>query len=355
MLADLDLSGLDGPELWSEWSRRRPGLWSFPELLPVAPENAVSLAEGGTPLLELPGSVADAPNPVLVKDERRNPTGSFKDRFFSVGASWARASGAHTIAVASSGNAGVSAAAYAAAAGLDCVMVATEGIGRTWCGLAELYGARLVYASTPDERWEILRGHSEEWAVLSNTSAMPVSSLWVGIEGYKTLAYEIVRDLGEAPEVVVVPISRGDAFAGMWSGFKELKSLGLVRSLPKMVAAERYPSLGRALADGDDLPPPSESEPGSRATSISNPRATVMSLQAIRESGGTAATCTDEQLGAAARRLGRAGIGVELSSAAGLVALDDLRRRAWLGDSDRVVMLATSHAANQPETLPSAS
>lgn len=349
LLANLDLGGVEGGELWASWQQRRPSVWSHSELLPVRAADAVSLGEGGTPLLSLPESVA-GPN-ALVKDERGNPTGSFKDRFFSVATSWAAASGADAIAVASSGNAGVSAAAYASAAGLDCHVIVTAGVGRTWLGQAELHGARILRARDADERWRILREHAGEWAVLSNASPVPVSSLWVGIEGYKTLAYEIARDLGAAPAAVLVPVSRGDAFAGMWAGFQELHQLGVIAALPRMVAAERYPSLTCALANGAELPPavPDEDSP---ATSIKSPRATVMTLRAIRESAGTAVLCGDEQLVAARQRLARAGLATEVSSAAGLVALDDLRARGEIGPDERVVALLTAHAANQPETLP---
>ncbi|RCW42769.1 threonine synthase [Halopolyspora algeriensis] len=354
LLADYDLSDVDGSALWDEWARRRPALWSHRELLPVDADKAISLAEGGTPLVELPERVTGAANRTLVKDERRNPTGSFKDRFYSIAVSWAAASGASTVAVASSGNAGVSVAAYAAAAGLDCVVVTTETIERTWRGRIERHGARPVFARDAADRWRILRERAAEqdWTVLTNTSATPVSSLWAGIDGYKTMAYEIVRDLGDVPEVVTVPVSRGDGLAGMWAGFRELHELGIVERLPRMVAAERYPSLSRALAAGADLPPEEEADLRSIATSIGDPRATVMSLRVLRESGGAAVPCGDEDLQAAVRRLGSAGVGAEPSSAAGLVAIDELRRREWLRPDDRVVTLVTSRAANQPSTLP---
>lgn len=351
LLAHLDLTGVEGGQLWSTWSQRRPSVWAHAELLPVPAEDAVDLGEGGTPLLALPEAVA-GPR-ALVKDERRNPTGSFKDRFFSVAVSWAKAAGATAVAVASSGNAGVSAAAYAAAAGLDCHVVVTGGVGKTWLGQAELHGATIVRAQDADERWRILREHADEWAVLSNASPVPVSSLWVGVEGYKTLAHEIVRDLGEAPGAVLVPVSRGDAFAGMWAGFQELLHLGVITALPRMIAAERHPSLTRALVEDAELPPavPDEDSP---ASSIRSPRATVMTLRTIRESGGTAVLCTDEQLLEARQRLARCGLAAEVSSAAGLVALDQLRARGEIGPDERVVQLLTAHAANQPETLPGA-
>ncbi|MFD0486219.1 pyridoxal-phosphate dependent enzyme [Saccharopolyspora spinosporotrichia] len=259
--------------------------------------------------------------------------------------------GASTVAVASSGNAGVAAAAYAAAAGLESVVVTTGEISGTSSGLVRRFGGRLLFGDTPEQRWAILREHADEWTVLTNTSEVPVSSLWVGIEGYKTIAYEIVRDLGDVPEVVLAPVSRGDGFAGMWLGFQELRELGVVSRTPRMVAVERYPSLSRALREGAEPPPAGDVAGPVEATSISNPQATVMSLRVIRESGGTAVACTDADLHEAAERLGRAGVGVELSSAAGLVGIDALRRDSLLEPGDRAVALVTSHAANQPGTL----
>jgi threonine synthase len=354
LLAEHDLTTVEGRALWAEWVARPSGLWSHHELLPVDPVDAVSLSEGGTPLLELPETVAGVPNPVYAKDERRNPTGSFKDRFFSVAVSWALSTGATTVALASSGNAGVSAAAYAAAAGLRAVVVATDEISSTCRAALELHGATLVPARDSVQRWDILRCHAVEdgWTVLTNTSTPPVSSLWVGIEAYKTVAYELVRDLGGPPDVVVVPVSRGDGFAGMWNGFRELRELGVIDHLPRMVAVERYPSLTRALATGAELPDAVEPDGLAEASSIGDPQATVMSLQVVRQSGGTAVVCDDAELREAARRLGRAGLAVELSSAAVLVAVDRLREHDRFHPDDRVVALVTSHAANQPETLP---
>lgn len=354
LLADNDLRAVDADALWDLWCRRRPGLWSHRELLPVDGVKAVSLSEGGTPLVDLGTRLGDGHHRILVKDERRNPTGSFKDRFYSTAVSWAAQSGARTLAVASSGNGGVSLAAYAAAAGLDAVVVTTGELEPTWRGLIDLYGARLVHARDSDDRWRILReqGSDEGWTVLTNTSTVPVSSLWVGIEGYKTIAYEIVRDLGDAPEVVAMPASRGDGLAGVWAGFRDLHELGVITRTPRMVAAERYPSLSRALADGAELPAAQVENPDSRAASIRNPQATVMSLRVLRESGGTAVACDDEQLRAAALRLGGCGVGVEMSSAAGLVAAEELDRRGALAAGDRVVTVVTSQAANQPATLP---
>ncbi|SDP21231.1 threonine synthase [Actinopolyspora xinjiangensis] len=354
LLAEHDLTGVDGAELVARWSRRRDGMWSYRELLPVPHEHAVTLREGATPLVPLASKAYEGQHRVLFKDERRNPTGSFKDRFYSAAVSWAARRGFGTVALASSGNAGVSAAAYAALAGLDCVVVTAPDIADTWRGLIELHGGRPVRAADVDDRWNLLRSRAEAegWAVLTNTSTVPVSSLWVGIEGYKTMAYEIVEELGDAPEAVVVPVSRGDGFAGLWAGFRELCALGIVGKPPRMIAAERYPSLSTALRRDLALPPEQSVDPDSLASSIGNPQGTVMSLRVLRESGGTAIPCSEEELRAAADRLARAGVAAELSSAAPLVAADRLWRDGELTAGDRVVTVITSQASHQPAGLP---
>lgn len=359
LLAEHDLTSVDGTALWRAWGRRSSGMWSYREMLPTPWRKAVSLREGATPLLALEdASNGDRPSsPVLIKDERRNPTGSFKDRFYSAAVSWAAGTEAHTVTVASSGNAGVSVAAYCAAAGLDCEVVASADIDPTWRGLIELYGAKLVFAEDGASRWDILAaGESDPGrAVLTNTSAIPVSSLWVGIEGYKTIAYEIVADLGDAPEAVVVPVSRGDGFAGLWAGFRELRELGIIDRPPRMIAAERYPSLTAALRDETEPPPEIGPEPDDVAPSIGNPRATVMSLSVLRESGGTAVPCSAEELTEAVARLAAKGIAAEPASAAPLVAIDRLRRGGLLDPEERVVGMVTSDAAHQSSALPTKS
>ncbi|GAB3553713.1 threonine synthase [Actinopolyspora lacussalsi] len=354
MLAEHDLTGTDGAQLARRWAARREGMWSYRELLPVARERAVTLREGGTPLVPLAAGAHEGSHRMLLKDERRNPTGSFKDRFYSAAVSRAAQHGYGTVALASSGNAGVSAAAYAALAGLDCVVVTAPGIPDVWRGLIELHGGRVLRAADVDQRWELLRDRAavEGWAVLTNTSTIPVASHWAGIEGYKTMAYEIVEELGDSPEAVVVPVSRGDGFAGLWLGFRELHTLGIVRRTPRMIAAERYPSLSTASRLDLELPPEQSVDPDSFASSIGNPQGTVMSLRVLRESGGTAVACSEAELRAATDRLAAAGVAAELSSAAPLVAADRLWRDGEFSPEDRVVSLITSHASHQPATLP---
>ncbi|MHB8621020.1 MAG: pyridoxal-phosphate dependent enzyme, partial [Chloroflexota bacterium] len=230
------------------------GMWRFAEALPVELDQAVSLGEGGTPLLDLPriGEAIGLPR-LLAKNEAQNPTWSFKDRLASAAVSWARVHGRRGIAVSSSGNAGAAAAAYAARAGMPCIIFTTRAFPGSMQRFMRSYGAMVVTVPTGPDRWRLNRAVAAEWGwlPLSNVADPPVGSHPAGIEGYKTIAFEIAQDLAwEAPEAVILPVAYGDAMAGIYRGFRELLAAGSIDRLPRLIAAETYPSLSRALAEG---------------------------------------------------------------------------------------------------------
>lgn len=347
----LDLSVIDPAALKETWTTAGRGMWRFHHLLPVPVEDAVSLEEGGTPLLRL-RTLEDefGIGALWVKDERRNPTGSFKDRFFSVCLSRARSQGAEVVAIASSGNGGASAAAYAAAAGITCVVITTPSIAPAWRAAIAMTGARLVAARSGAERWKLLQTGVEalNWYPLTNYVTPPAGSNWYGIQGYKTIAYEIAMSLDwDVPDWVVVPTSRGDGLFGIWRGFVELAELGLTRSVPRMVAAERFPSLTVALQQGLDYPPTVESEP-TQAVSIGNDTATYQSLHTLRASQGVAVACSDADMRAGVRALGREGIFAELSAAASIAAVKGLVERGLADRSARIVAVVTASGLTDP-------
>jgi len=194
-----------------------PGLDRWAPLLPPLAAG-LSMGEGGTPLLAMPGSVAAAVGglPVFLKDESRNPTLSHKDRLNLCAVSAARAAGAPGVAVASSGNHGVAAAAYAARAGLPCLVVTSPGIGAGTLAMLRAHGA-LVVAVPVEGRWPLLR------TVVARAGFHPVSNLtathtghpW-GPEGYKTIAYEMFLQMGRrVPGCVVVPTGYGELLYGL--------------------------------------------------------------------------------------------------------------------------------------------
>lgn len=349
-----DLAALDGEALVSRWSQSRPEVWRHAELLPVLAEPLVSLREGGTPLLPVQ-RLRDAfgLGDLLVKDERRNPTGSFKDRFFSVCTSRAREVGAETVVIASSGNGGASAAAYAAAAGLRCVVVVTPNISPAWRTAIATTGATLVATETTAERWPMVEIGVEHlgWYPLTNYVYPPVGSNWYGVEGLKTGAYEIAESLGwQSPDWLTVPVARGDNLWALWRGFRELYELGIVSSLPKMAAVERFPTLATALERGLDHPAEVETGPNI-ATSIGGGMGTYQALHTVRESGGTAIDCSDDELLAMVQSAGREGLFLEASAAAGLVGARKLASGGLAGPGSTVVAIATASGLTDPAPL----
>ena len=339
------------------WERRPPGVWRYAEALPVSRDNAVSLGEGGTPLVSLPRlGAALGLSRLLVKNEAQNPTWSFKDRLASVAVSWARANARPGIAVSSSGNAGAAAAAYAARAGLPCVIFTARSLPGTMQRFMRAYGAMVVAAPTGPDRWTLNRAVARAWGwlPLSNVADPPVGSHASGIEGHKTMAFEIAQDLGwQPPDAVIVPVAYGDALAGLHRGFVDLHRGGVIEHVPRLIAAEAYPSLSGALSADAEAPVHVEGH-GSQAFSVATQRSTYQALQAIRATDGTAVAVPD----AATLRWQRAlrereGLLVELSSAMPLAAAERLRADGLLDADDQVVALITSSGLKDPEvTLP---
>lgn len=298
------------------------------------------------------GEAIDLPG-LFAKNESLNPTWSFKDRLAAVAVSWARANGRPGIAISSSGNAGAAAAAYAARAGMPCVILTTRGYPGSMQRLMRSYGAMVVATPTGPDRWTLNRAIAREWGWLpmSNVTNPPVGSHPMGIEGYKSIAFEICEDLAwQPPDAVIVPVAYGDAIAGIHRGFKELLALGLIARLPRLIAAETYPTLTRAIAES--APGPISTEGGdSKAFSLGAPRGTYQALRAIRESEGAAAAITDEEAFWAHKELReKEGLFVELSSAYGVAAARRLRAEGTLTKDDRVVILVTSSGLKDSET-----
>ncbi|MFB6198937.1 MAG: pyridoxal-phosphate dependent enzyme, partial [Halobacteriaceae archaeon] len=150
---------LDSIELSrSDFESRDDGVWSYPELLPVASENSVSLGEGATPLIDAP-EVAETLgiSNLYVKDESQNPTWSYKDRLNSVAISKGLERGVNTVTVSSTGNHGASTAAYAARAGMDAIVFTTPGGPETMLAQMSSYGANIVATPEPEDRWKAMQ------------------------------------------------------------------------------------------------------------------------------------------------------------------------------------------------------
>jgi len=315
-------------------------------LVPVG--TPVTLGEGGTPLVRL--DAPGLPGLILLKDERANPTGSFKDRLASATVSRARHLGADTVVVASTGNAGLAVAAYAAAARLGCVLLASQALPAATGAAVEALGARVLLTGTFTDRWTSAQTGVEQlgWFPVTNYLTPPVASHPVGVQAYRTIAFEIAKCLDWAvPDWVVVPVSRGDGLFGIWSGFVELAELGWTSKVPRMMAVERHPSLTDALARHLEQPELVRVDGQVKARSISDPQGAGMSVHAIRASGGDAVVGDDEQIQAAWERLAASGVLLELSSAAVLHGAQVLADRGAIDGESTVVLLATAGPYSQ--------
>jgi threonine synthase len=214
--------------------RYRGGPWAWPTAMPVPA--AGGMGEGNTPCVPLPGD-----NGVLwLKDETRNPTGTHKDRAMTVGVAAAVASGASTVVAASTGNAGAAAAAYAARAGLRCVVLTGPSMPPVLAAQIVAYGGELVAFADRETRNRMMEAAVNEldWYPLTNYVLPGAGDNPYGNEGYKSIAYELARDLGSDVDAVVVPTSGADVLAGIERGYRELAAARLVRQVPRLVAAE---------------------------------------------------------------------------------------------------------------------
>ena len=332
------------------------GIWRYRRLLPVVePAHELSLGEGDTALVPAP-RLADefGAAELWVKDESRNPTWSFKDRNAAVVVGKGLDFGAQTVVVSTSGNHGVSVAAYAARAGLRCVALTYPGVSNSARVLMQAYGAELVI-TTAEGRWaikrEAVRDHG--WYPAANFTDIPTNSAY-GHEGYKTIAYEVHAQLGGAvPDLVAVPTSYSEGLFGIWKGFEELVRLGRVRSSPRMLACEPHGGpLGTAFERGDGVA--AIARVPRRATvarGIGGSVNSYIGIAALSASDGLVAQASDEEIMAAQRDLARQGVFAEPASSTALAGLRAIRRRGELPGGLRIVILSTSSGLKNLEAL----
>uniref|UniRef100_UPI00166074E6 threonine synthase n=1 Tax=Nonomuraea sp. SYSU D8015 TaxID=2593644 RepID=UPI00166074E6 len=301
--------------------------------LPVTDDTpAVSLNEGNTPLLRSAHLSELTGCEVWLKVEGANPTGSFKDRGMTVAISRAAERGAQTVICASTGNTSASAAAYAARAGLTAAVLVPKGrVALAKLSQAVRYGARIVEIDgTFDDCLRVARelaGHHPVALVNSVGNELRLA-------GQRTVAYEIVDALGDAPDVHCLPVGNGGNITATWGGYRTYRSAGLATRLPRMwgfQAAGAAPLVhGAPVAD-----PRTEAS----AIRVGSPATWDGAVAAREESGGLIAAVTDEQIFAAYRMLaGRDGVFAEPASAAGVAGLLDRHAKGLLEPGLRVVV-----------------
>src|SRR5215207_4353854 len=346
LFARYDL-GAAASRMTPEALARRP--WDFrryAEILPIqAPESAPTLGEGGTPLHEAPRLAAEfGCDRLLIKDEGLNPTGSFKARGLAMAVARARELGAATVAIPSAGNAAAAMAAYAARAGLQAVVAMPSDVPPTMKAECLVYGADvLLVDGLIDDCGKVIRAGAAAygWCDVS-TLREPYRA-----EGKKTMGLEIAEQLGwHLPDALIYPTGGGTGIVGMWKAFAELETMGLIGpQRPKMIAVQATgcAPIVRAFTSGAD-----HAERWANAETIAAgmrvPAAIgdYLILEAVRGSGGTAITVTDdEMLEGMALVAEREGLFVSPESGAAVIATRKLRESGFLHADELTVIFAT--------------
>jgi threonine synthase len=359
LLVDYDLEAVTGAVSPGDVAARVPTMWRYRELLPVEDdEHVVSLGEGFTPMLvsETLASLLGVAE-VWIKDEGRNPTGTFKARGASSGVSRAVELGLSDVALPTAGNAGGAWACYGAAAGLG-VHVAVPSEAPPITALeCRAHGADVleVEGNIGAAGLELSRRAEEEgWFDVSGFREP------YRLDGKRTLGFEIAEQLGwRAPDAIVYPTGGGLALIGIWRAWTQLLDLGWVEGdPPRMMAVQSTgcaPVVEAFEAGRDDTQP--WEDPDTIASGLLVPRAIghPMALEALRDSGGTAVAVPDEAIVEAVGTMAREGAVLPSPEAAATLAgALVLRERGDLGAEDRVVLVATGSGHKYPEVLEAA-
>lgn len=332
-----------------QWDERfRNTMWRYWRLLPIAdPAQIITLGEGGTPLLR---SRTFQGAQVYLKDETRNPTGSHKDRPLSLAVNHAKHIGAKTSFVVSTGSTGISNAALAACAGLKSVVIMSVGTP------AERVYPMFALGSTVLEVQGDIDALIDEVIRVCHTRGLYLSSTSRGSNPYqaeanKTIAYEIVEELGRAPDWVVIPVGGGGTLAGLMRGFIDLQALGKISTIPRLVGVlpRDYNALEVALAHGletwdEVLALPYHNLPPTILVKLAHgyPPDGMEALEAVRRTNGFFVSVTDEEALAAQQQCGRSeGLYIEPSTGACLAGVERLLASGQVAPTATVVALVS--------------
>ncbi|MFI2858104.1 threonine synthase [Paenibacillus sp. JSM ZJ436] len=315
---------------------------TYKNYLPVN-ENTplLTLKEGNTPLIRAENLSKDLDLDLYFKFEGLNPTGSFKDRGMVMAVAKAMEEGSKTIMCASTGNTSAAAAAYAARGGLNCiVLIPNNNIALGKLAQAIIYGAKVIAIDGNfDRALEIVREITAKHPITLVNSVNPYR-----IEGQKTAAFEVVDQLGKAPDVLAIPVGNAGNISAYWKGFKEYKEAGKSSTLPRMLGFEAEGAM--AIVKGEPIANP---ETVATAIRIGNPASWKTAVMAAEESQGQINYVTDDEILEAYRTIAsREGVFAEPGSAASIAGVYKMKREGYFKGGESVVCVLTGHGLKDP-------
>lgn len=285
-----------------------------------------------------------------VKFDGMNPTGSFKDRGMTVGISKAVDLKVKTVVCASTGNTSASLAAYAGLAKLQCiVMIPSGSIALGKLSQAMMHGAKvLAVKGNFDDAFDLVMKSSKDFGLYVLNSVNPFRP-----EGQKTAAFEICDQLGEAPDVLIIPVGNGGNSAAYWKGFSEYLEVGFSKKVPRIygIQAAGAAPIAKAFALGvEKIEPVKNPETIATAIKIGNPANWKKTIRAIKNSGGTSITVTDSEIIESQKKLARSeGLFVEPAAASSIAGLSKLVESGLIDRNENIVCVATGHGLKDPD------
>ena len=318
----------------------------YQEFLPVTERTPIiSLNEGNTPLIlaeALPMELGLKKVRIYYKFEGLNPTGSFKDRGMTMAISKAMEDRSKAVMCASTGNTSASAAAFASRCGLKCFVLIPEGkIAKGKLLQAYRYGAKVIMIrGNFDQALELVRSITSEGKITLVNSINPYR-----IEGQKTAAFEIVDDLGDAPDYHAIPVGNAGNITAYWKGYQEYKKAGKSQGLPKMLGFQAAGSAPIVLGKPVEKP-----ETIATAIRIGNPASWQGATRARDESGGLIESVTDQEIEWAYRFIAeREGVFAEPASAAAVAGVRKLAKRNYFKENTKIVITLTGSGLKDPD------
>lgn len=314
------------------------------DFLPVTEKTPVcTLLEGNTPLIRSVKLSRQIGCDIYFKYEGLNPTSSFKDRGMTVAISKALEEGSRAVICASTGNTSASAAAYAARAGIRCVVLIPEGkIAMGKLSQALMHGAVVVAVrGNFDAALKIVRELADEYPLTLVNSVNPYR-----LEGQKTAAFEVCDALGAAPDYLSIPVGNAGNITAYWRGFKDYAAAGKIESLPKMIGFQAAGAAPIVLGHPVDHP-----ETVATAIRIGNPARWQEAVSAAQDSGGLIDMVTDEEILKAYKLIASSeGVFAEPASAASVAGLIKMVDQGRVAKGSRVVCVLTGHGLKDPDT-----
>lgn len=320
-------------------------IWRYRPLLPMKSTSPVPpLSVGWTPLYDCP-RLADefGVRQLLVKDDGRNPTASFKDRPSALAVVKAQEAGANVATTASSGNAGAALAGMCASVGMKSVIFVPATTPAAKVAQLQIYGATVVLVEgSYEQACELCLAASERFGWYQRTTGYNAFTA----EGKKTAAFEIAEQLQwQVPDRVIVGVGDGNIIGGLWKGFYDLQQLGWIGRIPKLTGVQAAGAAPLVAAiNGDGVIRPVIGQTIADGINVGDPRDGTRAMRAMLDSGGGAVAVSDEEIIAAIPRLARAtGVFAEPGAAAAFAGFVKLRESGVIQSEESVVLVITGN------------